>query len=778
MADKLKDIVIDVVVSDKSNNSLKQLKDEIKEATAEVIRLRSQEVLDDEAIVKATKRAGELRDQFSAANEAIRTMTAGDDFEKLGNSVGLLSGQVSSLDFGGAAESAKQFTQTLKGVNPAKMKDDFLAFAGSVAGLSKQFVKMGITLLANPIFLIVAVVGAIVIAIVLLKDKLVIVEKAFDILMVPIKALIQGLKDLTDWMGLTSFASDELADKQIANSQRILDANKKSNDLLAASYSRKMAIMKANGEDTTNFEIQEAKRVTDVSEIAFKETAKQIDKLISKQKDKTTKEREEIQKQIDDKRTQYEQEKQIYLNSANNIQVLIDTDSTKKRDEAIKNENKSAADREKAIAANKAARAKADADAIEALKIRYDVERSIIQASIYSMEDGLSKELAINEEKLRVLEQDLQFTKFNEEQKRQLRLVYQKNRESDDLKAFKKLREERVKEAEQTKKDLIAFNADLNSINKSYNGYLTKTIGTEGDKRILAINDERDLQLSNLQKGYEMQIAANKGNYAKLEQLRKEHEARMNSIITISETMRKESDDESKNEEIQKVVDKYNEISEVVSGFTSQISDIINSGLQNRIDAVEDEKDRSINNLSEQQTAELSIVGLTEEQKNAINDKYAKKKYQVELKAFNEGEKLKKKQFEADKAFRMVGVVMDTASGIMNAVGKYGFPAAIPLVAATAAIGIAQLAVISQQKYKGASGPSAPSGSSSTGGGGVSEPTKPDLKLTGKQSDDNTITSNENNDKLQPIIVKAYVSETEMTETQDKIAKIKSSGEL
>lgn len=775
----MEDINIDINVGKQGLDSLQQLKQDIKDATAEVIKLRSAEIIDEDAIISATKRAGDLRDQFSAANDAIKTMTAGDEFEKMGNNVGLLSSQVNNLDFGGAAESAKQFTSTLKGINPAKMKDDFLSFAGSVAGLSKQFVKMGISLLANPIFLIVAVVAAIVIAIVLLKDKLVVLEKAFDILMIPVRAIIQGLKDLTDWMGLTSYASDEMADTLIKNNERVLESNKKSNDKLAGEYNRKLALMKANGEDTSAIELAEAKRVTENSEKNVKLLAKDIDTLIAKQKDKTRAEKEEIQKQVDEKRKQYEQETQIYLNSANNIQVLIDTTATKQREEDKKNNEKAGAERDKAIAASKAARAKADAEALEALKRRYDVERQITQASILEMEDGIQKELAINEEKQRIQLEDLQFTKYTESEKNKIRETYQVQREVADKKAFadasKRREDQRVKDVEIEKK----YQDELKAIQQSYEDFIIAKTGTDGEIRTKAINDERNKQLAQLQKAFEAEKASKKLNDLELEVLEREHQARMNMIIGIADANQKQSDELTKQERIDAKIGEYMEVAEIVSGFIGQISDIINAGIENRIQASEEERDRVIGNLDKQQSEELSVVGLTESQKTAINDKYAKKKYQAELKAFNETERLKKKQFDNDKAFRMVGVVMDTARGITSAIGQFGLPAAVPLIAATAAIGATQLAVIASQKYKGASGPSAPS-SGGSGAGNASEPMQPNLTLNGDNNKENERSSVANvTDKNQPtFIVKAVVSETEITSTQERVARIKASGEL
>ena len=63
-------------------------------------------------------------------------------------------------------------------------------------------------------------------------------------------------------------------------------------------------------------------------------------------------------------------------------------------------------------------------------------------------------------------------------------------------------------------------------------------------------------------------------------------------------------------------------------------------------------------------------------------------------------EKLKKKQFEQDKKMKMAQVVINTAAGIMQAIGTMG-PFGIAMAAVIAALGAAQLAVISGSTYEG-----------------------------------------------------------------------------
>jgi hypothetical protein len=80
-----------------------------------------------------------------------------------------------------------------------------------------------------------------------LKDKIGFVGDAFDAIGEAITWVIQGFKDLTDWMGLTSNASDDLAATQIANA-------KKTGDAIVSRYDREIARAAAAGENTLALE--------------------------------------------------------------------------------------------------------------------------------------------------------------------------------------------------------------------------------------------------------------------------------------------------------------------------------------------------------------------------------------------------------------------------------------------------------------------------------------------------------------------------------------------
>jgi len=168
---------------------LRELKGEIASAT------------DSEQIAKLSQRAGELKDQLADANEQVNIFASGSKFEQVSNGLGSIKDSIMSLDFAEAGDKAKLLTSALKGINPAEFAAQFKGFGqtilslGSAVGVAmKQFIAFGISLLANPIFLLVAVITAIVVAILLLLNKMGILKKVIDFLMKPINDLIQGFK--------------------------------------------------------------------------------------------------------------------------------------------------------------------------------------------------------------------------------------------------------------------------------------------------------------------------------------------------------------------------------------------------------------------------------------------------------------------------------------------------------------------------------------------------------------------------------------------------------
>jgi hypothetical protein len=242
---------------------LRELKGEIANAT------------DPAEIARLSMAAGELKDKISDANEAVNVFATGSKFEQVSNGFAGIKDSIMSLDFEEAATKAKTFATTLSTVNPASILAGMGSFVKMLGTLGTAFVKLGVQILMNPLFLIVAAVVAIVVAIGFFLDKIGVLQVAIDYLMIPINAAIDGLKMFGDFLGITNYAEDEAAAKRkqegAAASKRSDTAINETNALLAAknkasakaqesfnladdAMGREIALMKAQGKDTTDLE--------------------------------------------------------------------------------------------------------------------------------------------------------------------------------------------------------------------------------------------------------------------------------------------------------------------------------------------------------------------------------------------------------------------------------------------------------------------------------------------------------------------------------------------
>jgi hypothetical protein len=176
---------------------LRELKGAIADAT------------DPAAIAALSQRAGELKDKIGDANEAVNVFASGSKFEQVSNGLGGIKDSLMSLDFEEANEKAKVFAGALGKINPADLSKSFKGLMGTISTVGGAFVKLGMTILANPIFILVAVITVIVVAIGIFLKKIGVLDAVLKAIMAPIMAVIQGFKDLTDWLGLTDNAAEE-----------------------------------------------------------------------------------------------------------------------------------------------------------------------------------------------------------------------------------------------------------------------------------------------------------------------------------------------------------------------------------------------------------------------------------------------------------------------------------------------------------------------------------------------------------------------------------------
>ena len=200
------------------------------------------------------QKAGELTDKIKDANEAVKVFATGSKFEQVSNGLGGIKDSLMSLDFAEAAEKSKTFATALGTINKADIAKSMKGIVDMTKTLTGAFLKLGMTILMNPIFLIVAAVVAIIAVIALVLKSFGVLDDVINAMMMPINALIAGFKALTDWLGLTAFAAEDNAARTLAANEKVTESSKERTASMTADLGREIAEAKAAGLDTTKLE--------------------------------------------------------------------------------------------------------------------------------------------------------------------------------------------------------------------------------------------------------------------------------------------------------------------------------------------------------------------------------------------------------------------------------------------------------------------------------------------------------------------------------------------
>ena len=198
---------------------------------------------------------------------------------------------------------------------------------------------------------------------------------------------------------------------------------------------------------------------------------------------------------------------------------------------------------------------------------------------------------------------------------------------------------------------------------------------------------------------------------------------KVDKIAEINKTAAEKTKEQAikEREEALKGVTEFLGDSQMVLDHVKTVDALMDEIDQARLNKIEGRRDEDLANLDAKMQAELSAEGLTAQQKTDIEQKFAQQKYAVQLQAYNAEEKIKKAQFNRDKAIKLGQVAIDTASAIVKAIAQFGpppSPLGIAGIASAGVIGVTQALAIANQQYKSGSAPSAPN--FSTAGGGAS----------------------------------------------------------
>lgn len=172
--------------------------------------------------------------------------------------------------------------------------------------------------------------------------------------------------------------------------------------------------------------------------------------------------------------------------------------------------------------------------------------------------------------------------------------------------------------------------------------------------------------------------------------------------------------------------------------------------------------DNKIAKIQRDAKKELSVNGLT-----------AQQKFEIEMKTAEAVDKINKRKFQRDKALRIASAVIDGAGATVKALGSAPPPVNFVLAGLVGAAAAAQIATISAQQFEGSAGTITPPNFSNVGGGDSNGNGGNDNNnQTGSQQ--NNITTNTDNliNGIKP--TKVILSMVELNETQDEMNQIES----
>jgi len=722
---------------------LRDLKGQIAEAT------------DPETMTALAQRAGELKDQLKDANEQVNVFATGSKFEAVSNSFASIKGDLMSLDFEGAAEKSKAFAKTLGSINPKDLGKAFGGLMSTLKTVGGAFVSLGATILANPIFLLVAVIVAIVAVVLIFLNKIGVLQKVLDFLMIPINALIDGLKALGDWLGLTSYAADENADKMAKANEKVAESSKKRTELLGENYDQEIAMAKIAGEDTTQLELDKS-RSLEKEAIKRKQAAKKaLEAMRHQEGEEASKKREALRKQIED-------ENKIIRGGVNErkrikAQEIADEKAAeKKADEAAQ------AAAAKAAAAADKAREKAKA----AAKNRLDNARALRDFELTQIQDANAREVAIVNEKYVRLMNDLKTdaTKTAEEKAKFNEMFRtQQQQELDKLAIDKaKIEQENLKKGneiiadlqlqmmeEGTEKELAMTKAKYDKLRAQT---LADTTLTEEQKKVLT-------QLYNNQEDAENQKRAD----AKLKQQQTLAKTLADAALT---------EDELK---LQALKTKYD-----AELLLAEDNEILKAALKDKYDKdatkiEEDASNAKVENARKERDAKIQLAGDIATGIQNVGAAFIKD--QKKLEKFNKASALF--QIGVDTAKAISGLVAASNTNPLNAVTAGG--AGIAQFTA----GIIQIAtnVAKAKQILTSGGSGTPSGGGGGGGGdtgggaNVAQQVPQAAQLFGSANTGGTMSAG-GTTSGGSMSVTAIVSETQITNVQNKINKINKNAEL
>ena len=719
------------------------LKDEIGDLKAQTMALSSDFVGLDTTLKGVETGAAAFQGIQSAAalagveNEAlVQTMVKLQAVQGLVNSVSIIANNLNKesilgLQLRNGLEKAKNFIMTgsiapaLAGVAATEAQTGAnVALATSTGGATTAMKLFRLALIGTGIGAIVVGIGLLIANFDKVSAAVTNAYRKFEQLgpavkiligvMFPLIGIIYGVVKALEFFGVID---DAQTAKMKANAKAKTDATEKEmNKKIAAEKKKAQAV-----DDNLSFEIRKAqaagKNTEEMEEKKLKAALKSGRAILEMQKQKIRAYEEEIallkrtgdadsdrakklEKSLKDtKQKSYEQYKENKKNAQDLTILQIEED--KKRDDA----NKAAYEKRKERIK------KQKEDELKRLKEIAEAEKAANDKRIKEEDDRFA------------LSMELMKAGFEKELQE---LVIQSDKRMEQAHGDKELEAQVEMQFQIDKADLIKKYSDIELAKLAENEAKKREIR---EKYTRLFNSDKDNELMDLRATYESEkdIALNalkagiidKETYLDREnQLTEKYKKKKAEIDKKYSDIEKENAIKSREEQLKGVTQAIEGAQEALNQL-KDLNALMNEIDQARLNKIAENRDADLANLDAKLQAELNQEGLTADQKKQIEEKFAKQKYDVQLKAYEEEEKIKKAQFNRDKALKLAQIAIDTASAIVKGIAQFGpppSPAGIAAIASAGLIGLTQALAVMNQKYQSGTAPTPPQ--LSTGGGG------------------------------------------------------------
>jgi hypothetical protein len=776
-------------IGDRATQSAAALKDQIVDLDTRVRLLSSDTIKLDTAMAGVATGAAAFQGVTSAValtgveSEAlVKTMVKLQAAQGLVNSVNIIAQNLNKdailgIQIRSALQKAQNFI--LYGSAAAVTAESTATKAAAGAKVAMTAATTG-TNIALKLFrgaLIATGVGAIVVGLGLLIAN-------FDKIVKAIQPVIDQFKKMADFIGLTDFAGEEAAknekarlenlkklkEEDIERDKRRIEIQKELKDATENNQDAQIALLESQGKSTIKLQRQQAEKA--LAEAKFnKDALTAIDEQLKKLGLLGAGFRENAAKLIeaDTKLLTAQAE----LNNVNKEAGKIAADNFKKAQE-----------RRKAILDN----LKKQFD--DELKLQDELEK----AKLALITDARKKELATAQESFDDYREKFLIERTKDEKaaldKQFIDGKISREKYNAELLDLQKNASNKLTD---TEREIIILKErkllqDVAAINKKFDAQELKDLAEKEKKKAdlreifnALFRDQFDKQTADAKKANEDQLknldeaikaqAITEGEAAiakiklanDLADAEKKIEKDKNEFI-------KEEARKAREEQLKGITDLLGNIQKGLDGI-KQVNDLVNEIDQARLNSIENRREDELANLDANLQAQLNQEGLTAEQKTKIEQQFAQQKYNVQVKAFAQEEKIKKAQFIRDKALRLAQVGIDTASAIVKGIAQFGpppSPAGIAAIASAGIIGVTQALAIANQQYQSGTAPTAPQ----LGPGGSAG------SLTGESASSFTANTNTQTTDLTTLgqgsqqgtsMSQVVVLESDITGTQNKV---------